>query len=168
MHITGTLISYYFYCKRRMWLHANDIRFECTSDDVAMGVLVEESSYQQRASKYEQVAIDGIKVDFYSAKDKVIHEVKKSNKFHETHIWQLKYYIYMFEKNGISGVTGILEYPKERLTEQVFLSELDRDSIDRIIEEIRLIVENDKCPSLLTSHKCKNCSYNDFCYSNNA
>lgn len=32
-HVTGTLISYYFYCKRRMWLHANYIRFEDTSDD---------------------------------------------------------------------------------------------------------------------------------------
>ncbi len=165
MHITGTLISYYFYCKRRMWLHANDIRFEDTSDHVAMGVLIEESSYQQRSSKYEQVAIDGIKVDFYSAKDNIIHEIKKSSKFHETHIWQLKYYIYVFEKNGIYGVSGVLEYPKERKTEEVFLSEPDRNFLIKLLDDIKLLVEDDKCPDLIVSPKCKNCSYNDFCYS---
>lgn len=63
-HVTGTLISYYFYCKRRMWLHANDIRFEDTSDDVAMGRLIEDSTYLQRDSNYEQVELDGIKIDF--------------------------------------------------------------------------------------------------------
>ena len=60
-HVTGTLIAYFFYCKRRMWLHANDIRFEDYSEDVAMGKLIEETTYLQRNINYEQIEFDGIK-----------------------------------------------------------------------------------------------------------
>lgn len=165
MQITGTLISYYFYCHRRMWLHANDIRFENNSEDVAMGVLIEETSYQQRSSKYEQIEIGPIKIDFYDAKNKVIHEVKKSSKFHETHIWQLKYYIFIMDLNGIEGVTGLLEYPKERKTEEVFLSIPDKERIAELLSEIDSIIHSEKCPREIKQAKCKNCSYFDFCYS---
>lgn len=41
------------------------------------GKLVHESSYPQRISKYEEVEIDGVKVDYYDTKNKVIHEIKK-------------------------------------------------------------------------------------------
>jgi CRISPR-associated exonuclease Cas4 len=165
MHVNGTLISYYFYCKRRMWLHANDIKMEDNSEDVAMGLLVEKESYKQRSKKYEQIEIGPIKIDFYDIKNKTIHEVKKSGKFHETHIWQMKFYIYMFEQYGINEVSGILEYPKERKTEEVCLSHPDRERIKEMEMEINRINTNEKCPPVIHSHKCKNCAYNDFCYS---
>ena len=63
--------------------------------------------------------IDGIKVDYYDAKKKVIHEIKKSNKVDKAHEWQLKYYMYVFEQHGIDGVKGILEYPLLRKTKEV-------------------------------------------------
>ena len=166
MQITGTLISYYFYCHRRMWLHANDIKMEDNSEDVAMGVLIEEQSYQKRSAKYEQIQIGPVKIDFYDKKNQVIHEVKKSSKFHETHIWQMKYYIYIFEQSGIDGVSGILEYPKERKTEEVFLSEPDREYLKELLEKIDKVIHADKCPPVINKPRCKNCSYFDFCYAN--
>ena len=42
---------------------------EQESDLVYEGKLVHESSYPQRTSKYEEVEIDGIKVDYYDAKN---------------------------------------------------------------------------------------------------
>lgn len=165
MQINGTLISYYFYCKRRMWLHANDVKMEDNSEDVAMGLLVEEESYNQRSKKYEQIELEAIKIDFFDVKNKIIHEVKKSSKFHETHIWQIKYYIYVFEKNGIDGVSGILEYPKERRTEEVYLSQPDRERIEELKAEIEQIITTEKCPTVIKNYKCKNCAYNDFCWS---
>ncbi len=163
-HVTGTLISYYFYCKRRMWLHANDIRFESTSEDVAIGVVVEDSTYLQRSSNYEQIEVDGIKIDFYDPKNKIIHETKKSDKFEETHIWQLKYYIYILKKNGINGVTGILEYPTERKTRKIQLEDGDIERIKSIEDEIIKTINLDKCPPLIKKPNCKNCSYYEFCY----
>jgi len=98
---------------------------EHTNDAVTEGKLIHETSYPQRPDRYEEIQIEGIKIDFYDAKNKVIHEIKKSSKLHEAHIWQLKYYIYVFQKNGIEGVSGILEYPKERKTEEIYLSSID-------------------------------------------
>lgn len=165
MDVTGTLIAYYLYCHRRMWLHANCIRFEDTSEDVEMGVLVEETSYNHRSSKYEQISFGPIKIDFYDAKNRVIHEIKKSSKFHETHVWQLKYYILILERNGVENVSGILEYPQERKTEEVELNEDDRERLREIIDSVNKLLSLDTCPPRIKSPKCRNCSYNDFCWS---
>ena len=69
MRISGTFINYYFVCHRELWLFANGINMEQESDLVYEGKLVHESSYPQRTSKYEEVEIDGIKVDYYDAKN---------------------------------------------------------------------------------------------------
>lgn len=95
MIVTGTHFNYYQLCHRKLWLFANGINMEQESDLVYEGKLVHESSYPQRTSKYEEVEIDGIKVDYYDAKNKVIHEIKKSNKVDKAHEWQLKYYMYV-------------------------------------------------------------------------
>ena len=96
MTITGTHFNYNQICKRKLWLFANGITFEHTSDLVYEGKLIHEDSYPQRSEKYEEVELCGIKVDFYDTKHKVIHEIKKSNKIEKTHTLQLKYYIYVF------------------------------------------------------------------------
>ena len=78
--LTGTHFNYYQVCKRKLWLFANGINMEHTSDLVLEGRLIHEDSYPQRSGKYEEIELDGIKVDFYDPKQKVIHEIKKSNK----------------------------------------------------------------------------------------
>ncbi|WP_071146761.1 CRISPR-associated protein Cas4 [Bacteroides ihuae] len=165
MQTTGTHFNYYQVCKRKLWLFANGISMEHTSDLVYEGNLIHEESYPQRSSKYEEVELDGIKVDFYDARKKVIHEIKKSDKMERAHEWQLKYYLYVFEKNGIVGVTGILEYPVLRKTDAIVLSDIDRETIRTMETEIQAIIENEECPLLEKKRICKNCSYYDFCYS---
>ena len=163
--LTGTHFNYYMVCKRKLWLFANGINMEHFSDLVFEGRIIHENSYPQRSSKYEEIGLDGIKVDFYDPKRKVIHEIKKSNKVEMAHEWQLKYYIYIFERNGIDGVTGVLEYPALRQTQEVMLSDVDRVRIKEIETEIQQIVSADDCPSLQKKGICRNCSYFDFCYS---
>ncbi|MDM8304757.1 CRISPR-associated protein Cas4 [Phocaeicola salanitronis] len=165
MRITATLVNLYNVCKREMWLHANGVRFEHTSDLVFEGKLIHEDSYPQRSGKYEEIELDGIKVDFYDPKRKVIHEIKKSNKVEAAHEWQLKYYIYVFERNGIEGVTGVLEYPTLRKTQEVVLSDVDRERIQEMEVDIQRIISDDDCPPLQKRGICRNCSYFDFCYS---
>ena len=165
MQVTGTHFNYYMVCKRKLWLFANGINMEHVSDLVFEGKLIHEDSYPQRSSKYEEIELDGIKVDFYDSKRKVIHEIKKSNKVERAHEWQLKYYIYVFERNGIDGVTGVLEYPALRKTQEVILSDVDRERIKEVEAEIQHIISADDCPSLQKKGICRNCSYFDFCYS---
>lgn len=165
MQITGTYINYYFNCHRQLWLFANGITMESTSDLVYEGKLLHETSYQHRSEKYQEIEIDGIKIDFYEPKKKIVHEIKKSDKHEEAHEWQLKYYLYVLEKNGITGVSGILEYPRLHKTEEVLLTSSDRLTIADMVVKIESIIRTEECPKRLLKLRCKNCSYFDFCWS---
>ncbi|MQY77604.1 MAG: CRISPR-associated protein Cas4 [Bacteroidetes bacterium] len=165
MQITGTHFNYYIICKRKLWLFANGITMESTSDLVSQGKLIHETTYQQRSERFKEIEVKGVKIDFYDPKNKIIHEIKKSDKRQEAHIWQLKYYIYMLEQEGIEMASGVLEYPKLRKTEEVYLSDIDRDEIKHILEKIENTIQSDDCPNKLPMTKCRNCSYSDFCWS---
>ena len=163
--ITGTQFNYYQICHRKLWLFSNGINMEHTSDLVYEGKLIHETSYPQRSERYTEIELDGIKIDYFDARNKVIHEIKKSDSHEEAHEWQVKYYIYILECNGVEGVTGILEYPKLRETREIILSEPDREEIREIVKNIEKIIASDICPERLKISKCKNCSYFDFCWS---
>ncbi len=164
MTITATLINLYHVCKREMWLHANGIRMEHTSDTVYEGKLIGETTYPQRPEKYTEIEIGGSKIDFYDAKNKVVHEIKKSDKAESAHEWQVKYYIWLLELNEVNGVCATLEYPKLRATSEISLSEPDRVYLKEIIRKIVLLRESEVCPPTINSKICKSCSYYDFCY----
>ena len=161
---TGTHFNYYHVCKRELWLFANGINMEHTNDTVYDGKLIHEGSYPQRTERYEEISIEGIKVDYFDAKRRVIHEIKRSDKVEKAHEWQLKYYIYVFERNGIDGCSGLLEYPTIRKTMRVDLTEEDREEIKRMEQEIVQIIESEDCPPLNKKRICKSCSYYDFCF----
>lgn len=165
MQITGTCFNYFQVCHRKLWLFANGITMEHNSDAVEEGKLLHEKSYPQRAVQYEEVAIDGIKVDFFDARNRVIHELKKSNKIEIAHEWQLKYYLYVFRQNGITNCTGILEYPVLRRTKEVALSDDDVCKLQQMEREIQEIIGDETCPPTKRRSFCRNCSYFDFCYS---
>jgi len=165
MHVTGTHFNYYQICHRKLWLFASNIQMEHTSDLVYEGKLIHESSYENRGEKYSELDVDGIKIDFFDAKNKIVHEVKKSDKREQAHLLQLKYYLYILEKNGISPVSGILEYPKLRQREEVLLSSVDIEEIELMKTRIAEITLSDIAPARLPVSQCRNCSYFDFCWS---
>lgn len=165
MHITGTHFNYFMICHRKLWLFANGLQMEQTSELVEMGKLIHETSYPFRPSKYEEIEIGGIKVDFYDPKNKVIHEIKKSDKLEQAHIMQLKYYIWVMEQHGIQDISGVLEYPKLRKTEKVYLNNIDRQEIPAMVSDIEVIIQDDRCPDKIKQAICKNCAYHDFCWS---
>lgn len=164
MQITGTHFNYYHLCKRKLWLFINGINMEHTSDLVYEGKLIHETSYPQRSERYEELEIEGIKIDFYDFRNKVIHEIKKSDKMDRVHEWQLKYYIYVLERNGIEGVSGVLEYPVLRKKDNVYLSDIDREYIVECLKSIQQIADSEQCPAINNRKICKNCSYFEFCY----
>lgn len=164
MQITGTHINYYFICHRKLWLFSNGIQMEQENALVYEGNLVHENSYMQRSEKFEELEIGGVKIDYYDAKAKIIHEVKLSNKVETAHEWQVKYYIYTLVKAGIDGVKGVLEYPKLRKKTEVFLSERDIQEIEIIRNNIKTIITSSNIPSLEEKRICKRCAYHDFCF----
>lgn len=165
MTITGTQLSYFFTCHRKLWLFSNGINMESNSDLVYEGKLIHETSYAQRTERFKEVDLGPVKIDYYDTRDKVIHEVKKSDRLEDTHVWQVKYYIWLMEQAGIDGVTGLLEYPRLRQTQEVLLSERDREELKSILTEAEAIATADKCPERIELSICRKCSYYDFCYS---
>jgi CRISPR-associated exonuclease Cas4 len=168
MLTTGTHFNYYLICHRKLWLFATGINMESTSDLVYEGKLLHETSYPRRSEKYQEIALDGIKIDFYDPKNKVVHEIKKSDKHEEAHEWQVKYYLYVLEQNGVEGATGLLEYPKLHKTEEVLLTIPDREAIQEMMKNIEKIIQDEHCPEKIPKTKCRNCSYFDFCWSGEA
>lgn len=162
LHITGTKLNYYFLCKRKLWLFSNHIQCEQESDAVLLGKILHENSYSDEKKEYE---FDSIKIDWLDLKNKVIHEVKKSDKAEDAHLWQLKYYIYYFRKNNIGEFTGELNYPKLRKKDVVTLEEEDVDYLENILAEIEEITNLPDAPKFDKPMKiCKKCSYNELCW----
>ena len=164
MTITGTHINYYHVCKRELWLFANGIQMEHTSQLVEEGKLIHETSYPQRAEKFREVEIEGIKIDYYDPVNKVVHEIKKSDKVEDAHRWQVKYYLYVLHQNGVEGATGILEYPKLRQREEINLTDADIEYLEKVKSQIQQIVQSDACPPRVAKKICQSCSYHDFCW----
>lgn len=173
MITTATCINYYHICHRKLWLFANGIRMEHTSDIVYDGRLQHDTSYPQRAEKHTEIELSGItasgmelsgKIDFYDAKEKVIHEIKRSDRIESAYEWQVKYYIWLLELNNVTGVHAILEYPKLRSKVKVVLEDADRQYLEGIIPKINLLKAREECPVKINSKLCRNCSYYDLCY----
>lgn len=162
--VTGTHIAYLHLCHRKLWLFANGINMEQRSELVAEGKLIDEYSYPQRAARWQSLEMEGIKIDHFDAKRGIVREVKKSNKREDVHEAQLKFYLYVLERNGIDVSHGILEYPKLRQTEEVWLTKEDKQLIPLWEEEARKIIEQDTCPPLVSKTICKKCAYFEFCY----
>lgn len=164
----------YIVCPRECWLHANGINMEHTSDTVYDGKLLHETSYPQRAEKNQEVSLSAEygnvqltgKIDFYDANNKIIHETKRSDKVEEAHEWQVKFYIWLLELNGIDGATGKIEYPRLRKTQEIELLNDDRDFLKKSLQEIEKIVQSETCPPKINATICKSCSYYELCYVN--
>lgn len=179
--ITGTEIAYYFVCARKLWFFAHNIQCEQDSDAVRHGRHIHKTSYKR---KKKEVGVDGvIKIDWIDHDQKIIHEVKKSASMEEAHQWQLKYYMWYLEQKGIKiadetsfekyrnepdqrGYVGELNYPKLRETRPVIFTTGDRKKIEeKIIPNIRKIINRKKPPTTVEWEICKSCSYNELCYS---
>jgi len=159
--MTGTQIAYYFLCERKLWLFTHKIDMEHNSDLVAMGKFISDTTYGR---KKHEIHIDNIVLDNYDAKTRTIHEVKKSDKMEDTHIWQVKLYISVLKEKGIEGVKGKIDYPKLRQTVDVELTEKDIVQLGEIKESINGILKMDKPPDVINKSFCKKCSYYDLCY----
>lgn len=164
MTITATLLNYYHVCRRKMWLHAHGIRMEHTSDVVQEGKQIGEASYPQRPEKYTELTLEGGKIDFYDAKNRVVHEIKKSAAVKQAHIAQVKYYLYLLAQNGIENATGVIEYPKLRRTETVTFNETDKVELESQLSDITQILKSKACPVRIQKSFCKKCSYFDLCW----
>lgn len=159
--ITGVMFYYYYVCKRKLWYFYNEIAMEQNNDNVLIGKLLDENSYNRNE---KHINIDNVINIDYIKDEKVLHEIKKSRKIEEASIMQLKYYLYYLKTKGVEGITGKIDYPLIKQTLEVYLDEEDLVVIENVLQDISTIVKN-KIPKDIPNNKiCKSCSYYDLCY----
>lgn len=123
MKVTGTLINYYFHCKRQCWLHGNRINLEDNSEDVRIGKLLHELKYEGK--KNTEIAIDSVKIDKIT--DEYLVEMKKSDADTVATKWQTLLYLKVLKDKGVEK-KGKIEYvEKNKQDKKVVIVELTEE-----------------------------------------
>jgi len=137
------------------------ITMEQNSEYVEIGKILHEESFNREK---KEILIDStIMVDF-SGKELTIHETKSTTAMDDASRYQVLYYIYYLEKKGIEGVKGIVHYYKNRSTEQVLLTDEDREKLEEIIKGIEEIKKLSHPPAKDKTKICSKCSYYELCF----
>ena len=135
MRVNGTLINYYFHCKRQCYLHGNRLNLEDNSEIVQIGKAIHEERLQ---SSNSEIAIENIKLDKLTKE--YLTEVKKSDADVEAAKWQLLYYLSVLKNKGIYR-KGKLEFvEKNKSNKKVVILELTEkreNELKKIIESIK-------------------------------
>ncbi|MDI6601445.1 MAG: CRISPR-associated protein Cas4 [Thermoanaerobacteraceae bacterium] len=160
--VNGTLIWYYNVCKREAWLMSHSITPDESDSNVEIGRFIHEKSYKR---EMKEVSTGNMKIDIFRKEHGqiVIGELKKSSKFKNIAIWQLKYYMYELEKEGVKA-TGELLFPEEKRKESVSLTDEDRINLNNQIREIIKLIYQSEPPEPIKIAFCKNCAYAEFCW----
>ncbi len=164
MKITGTMINYYFHCKRQCYLFANKINLEDNSEDVRIGKVLHEIKAKDGDNteiKYENMAIDKIT-------SKYIEEYKKSDADTEAARMQLLFYLKNLKDKGIEKEGKLIYEEKNkkenRKSEIIKLDDNNIEKLDKCIKEIEKLIEQEKIPEVEKDNKCKKCAYYVYCY----
>jgi CRISPR-associated exonuclease Cas4 len=158
--ITGTLIWYYYVCKREVWLMAREITPDQDFPSLEIGRAIHEIFY---ANFKKEISIEGAKIDLIEKEDRVICEVKTSSRYLEAAKFQLAYYLYRLKEMGIR-CSGLITIPKEKKRIKVILDERIERKLIETFDEIKKIVSSEKPPPQVRIPYCRKCAYKDFCW----
>jgi len=158
--ITGTVVNYYFHCKRQCWLFYNNINLEDNSEDVRIGRVLHEIKNEKSPDVIENIKVDQIT-------DEYIIEIKKSDSDLTASKEQLFFYLYSLMKKGIirKGKLECIEKNKQnKKIHVVVLEEEELISKEKQYEEIIRFLESSAPPEPILDKKCKRCAYYDYCF----
>ena len=163
LHISGTLVWYYFICPREVWLIGHQITPDQDDANVSLGRFIQDFSYPRER---KELAVGHSKMDVFKVGDGglVIGEVKKSSKYRNSARMQLAFYLEELRQHGIKAM-GELRFPKEKTREEVVLDEETEKELDRAKREILRILYLPQPPPPVKINFCKRCAYAEFCWS---
>ncbi|MDK2821812.1 MAG: CRISPR-associated exonuclease Cas4 [Clostridia bacterium] len=161
--INGTLIWYYFICKREVWLMARNLEPDQDDKNIDIGRFIQENSYERDK---KEISFGNIKIDIIRKEDGqlVVGEVKKSSKFKESAKMQLLFYLSELKAAGLEA-KGVLMFPKEKKREEVELTPEAQKQLQDVVKNILRIIYLDVPPKVEKIPFCKNCGYREMCYS---
>lgn len=163
MKLTGTLINYYFHCKRQCWLLGNRINLEDNSEDVRIGRVLHE--IRADGCKNRELAIENVKIDKLT-KDYLV-EIKKSDSDIKATKWQVLLYLKILKEKGLDR-KGKIEFIEKNKTDKkivfIDLNEENEKELKNIESKIFNLINNDITPSPDLKKGCKKCAYYEYCF----
>ena len=163
MKVNGTLMNYYFHCKRQCFLHGNRINLENNSENVKIGKALHEAKLSD--GKNTELEIDNIKIDKISAE--YLTELKKSDADETASKWQLYYYLYVLKSKGIQRKGKLQFLEKNKQESKTLVLELTPEIEEQLlkhIREIEVLIKSDVLPPVLHKKQCSKCAYYEYCY----
>lgn len=162
IYVNGTLIWYYYICKREVWLMGHNIVPDQENENIELGRFIHENTYKRNK---KEIAFGSVKFDILEEKDGqlIIGEIKKSSKYKKSATMQLAYYLMELEKANINAI-GEIRYPKEKKKELLELTPKLKKELFDVSEEIRKIIESKYPPKVQKCPYCKSCGYQQFCW----
>lgn len=160
--VNGTLIWYYYICKRQVWLMAHALTPDQEDDNVRHGRDIHEFSYPRDK---KEINLGNVKIDLVRREkgQLVIGEIKKSSRFLTSATRQLQFYLWQFEQMGIEARAELF-VPEERQRFEVILDEETRQELLEVEKEITDIVHHPYPPPAEKINWCKSCAYAEFCW----
>lgn len=164
MNITGTIINYYFHCKRQCYLFAKNMNLENNSEDVRIGKVLHEIKNIDKNTnevKLENIALDKIN-------DKYVIEFKKSDSDPIATKMQLLFYLKKLKEKGIIRKGKIKFYEKNNkndFVQEEFELDIENEQIIANAEkDIKELLNSENIPQVTKIKGCKKCAYYDYCY----
>lgn len=163
MMVNGTLVNYYFHCKRQCYLHGNRLNLEDNSENVKIGKAIHEE--KSIGKENAEISIENIKLDKLTSE--YLTEIKKSDADLDAAKWQLIYYLKVLKDKGVYR-KGKLEFiERNKGSKKTLIYELN-DEIEKELEinikNIEDLILGDDIPKVLNNSKCKKCAYYEYCY----
>ncbi|MCG9968986.1 CRISPR-associated protein Cas4 [Pelotomaculum terephthalicicum JT] len=163
LHVSGTLIWYYYICPREVWLISHQITPDQDDSNVSLGRFIQDYSYPRER---KELSVGYSKMDVFKVDNGklFIGEVKKTSKYRQSARMQLAFYLDELKQRGVEA-RGELRFPREKLREEVILDEVTEKELERTKREILRIVYLSQPPPPAKIKFCKKCAYAEFCWS---
>jgi len=161
--VNGTLINYFFHCKRQCYLHGNRLNLEDNSESVKVGRAIHKEKEEKLMDS--EIGIENIRLDGLTSKYLV--EIKKSDADIEASKWQLLFYLKILKDKGIERDGKLVFVEKNKQSKNIIYVYLTEDNIvklEKYIAEINDLLTGEKIPDVINSSSCKKCSYYEYCF----
>jgi len=159
--LDGTIVNYYFTCKREAWLYSHKIHADNWDENIIKGRSLSNTHTKKYNDIFSRLQFDKItKVNGHFE----ITEFKKSLKNPEAAKKQLLFYIYLLKQSipKIKTIKGWIQSGKKRILVEVNDNVLN--DLEQELREIVFFITSKKPPKPNYIKICDACAYRDYCY----
>lgn len=162
MRVNGTLINYFFHCKRQCYLHGNRLNLEDNSEQVKIGRALHDE-YAKKENT--EIALENIRIDRLSGE--YLTEIKKSDADVDAAKWQLLFYLKILKDKGIVRKGRLEFFEKGNKGKKIMYYDLTpkiEEELRNYIKEVEELLEQDEIPAVMDKPGCKKCAYYEYCF----